>query len=392
MTRLSTQTPFVLLDDARPGGADARLFGAPTGIIEARSFDDIAPALDQLDEARAKGLHAAGYIGYEAGFAFEERLAWMRRDPPDDAPPLLWFGLFEGVERIAPGDVPARLDDPDGSRASAPKPRLTHSTYQRAFERVQGYIAAGDIYQANLTFACDIDVHGGPLALYARLRGTSRAGYGGIVWTGTHWLLSLSPELFFSLAGQTLTARPMKGTAERLADPEADALARQTLQSDPKQRAENLMIVDLLRNDLSRVSAPGSVRVPTLFSVETYPTIHQMISVVEGQARAGLGPMDVVRALFPCGSITGAPKLRAMEVIAQVERFGRGLYTGSIGYIAPDGTARFNVAIRSICVETGARQGVLGLGSGVVADSRADAEWQECLDKARFIEGIGKGG
>ncbi len=195
-----------------------------------------------------------------------------------------------------------------------------------------------------------------------------------------------SPESFFALDRGRIVTRPMKGTARRFADAEEDAVAIAELAADPKQRAENLMIVDLLRNDISRIALAGSVEVPALFTVETYPTIHQMISVVEGRVRPGLGPDEVIRALFPCGSITGAPKLRAMEVIDEVERYGRGLYTGSIGHIAPDGSARFNVAIRTISVEDGARHGVLGLGSGVVADSRPDAEWQECLDKSRFLQ------
>jgi para-aminobenzoate synthetase component 1 len=177
----------------------------------------------------------------------------------------------------------------------------------------------------------------------------------------------------------------MKGTARRLPTAEEDAAAIHELATDPKQRAENLMIVDLLRNDISRVTQAGSVKVPQLFKVETYPTIHQMISIVQGRMRDGLGPVDVIRALFPCGSITGAPKLRAMEVIREVERYGRGLYTGSIGHIGPDGSAWFNVAIRTISLESGAQSGILGLGSGIVADSQPDAEWQECLDKARFI-------
>ena len=187
------------------------------------------------------------------------------------------------------------------------------------------------------------------------------------------------------MEGRRIFARPMKGTARRLAEPAADAAAIRELTSDPKQRAENLMIVDLLRNDISRVAVPGSVKVPELFAVETYPTVHQLVSAVEGEVRPGLGPDEVIRALFPCGSITGAPKIRAMDVIAEVEPYGRGLYTGSIGHIAPEGTARFNVVIRSISLESGAKSGILGLGGGIVADSQPDAEWQECLDKARFV-------
>ena len=183
-----------------------------------------------------------------------------------------------------------------------------------------------------------------------------------------------------------VNALPMKGTAPRLADPAADARAAAGLASDAKQRAENLMIVDLIRNDLSRICRPGSVRVPDLFTVETYPTVHQMTSRVVGQLADGADAVEALAALFPCGSVTGAPKIRAMQVIAELERHRRGIYTGSIGSIDPDGNARFNVAIRTICVEKGATTGVMGIGSGIVADSTAGAEWTECLDKARFLE------
>jgi anthranilate/para-aminobenzoate synthase component I len=177
----------------------------------------------------------------------------------------------------------------------------------------------------------------------------------------------------------------MKGTARRLPHPPADRAAAADLRADPKQRAENLMIVDLLRNDLSRVCEPGSVAVPELFAVESYPTVHQMISRVTGRLNEGLGAIEALRSLFPCGSITGAPKIRAMEIIGEIEKTPRGIYTGSIGSIDPGGDARFNVAIRTISVEKDAGRGIMGIGSGIVADSMADSEWAECLDKARFV-------
>ena len=244
---------------------------------------------------------------------------------------------------------------------------------------------AGDIYQANLTFPCAVAVPENPLALYAALRDRAGAGHGAVLFTGEDWLLSFSPELFFTLEAGVLTARPMKGTAARGADSASDAAAMAQLQADPKQRAENLMIVDLLRNDLSRIAEAGSVVTPDLFHVESYPTVHQMTSTIKARLRAGLGPVDVLRAIFPCGSITGAPKLRAMEVIHEVETGPRGAYTGSIGCISPEGDAAFNVAIRTISVNEGSRLGRFGLGSGVVADSVMQAEWDECLEKGKFL-------
>jgi para-aminobenzoate synthetase component 1 len=381
----SEHEPFVLLDDASKGGeGHALLFRDPVGIVRADTMAQVMPALAEVARAADYGLHAAGYISYTAGHAFEARTAGyqLRRG---DTGPLLWFGMFEEAHAIPSAAVPDLLPPPDSRAFGAIEPMVTRAEYDLSIGKVLDYIVAGDIYQANLTFPAAVAFPGDPFAAYNAIRPRQSAGHGALIRHDGRHILSFSPESFFALRGSRIVTRPMKGTARRLADPEADAAAIAELAADPKQRAENLMIVDLLRNDISRVAIPGSVQVPALFAVETYPTIHQMISVVEGRVREGIGPDEVIRALFPCGSITGAPKIRAMDVIAEVEPFGRGLYTGSIGHIAPDGTARFNVAIRTISVEDGARDGVLGLGSGVVADSRPDAEWQECLDKARFL-------
>ena len=230
------------------------------------------------------------------------------------------------------------------------------------------------------------DYAGDPLALYAALRARARAGYGGVIWTGQTHYLSFSPELFFALKDQRITTKPMKGTAQRLADPAADAQAAEHLRTDPKQRAENLMIVDLLRNDLSRVCAAGSVKVPELFHIESYPTVHQMTSTVTGLLNDGADAVDVIQALFPCGSITGAPKIRAMQVVEEVEAAPRGIYCGSIGRIDDNGDAAFNVAIRTFTVSETTQSLSLGLGSGVVADSKEADEWAECLAKGDFAK------
>lgn len=382
---ISFETPFVLLDDARADGAAARFFAQPVAVIEARSYDETDAALDRLEDARAQGLYAAGFMSYEAGLALEDRLAPLQHAPRENEPPLLWFGLFERMERVAADAVSALLPDPAGGWAGVPAPRVTQSGYEKAFEKAQSFISAGDIYQTNLTFGCDVKFSGHPLAIYAQLRKGSLAGYGGVVWTGAHWLLSLSPELFFSLDDGRITARPMKGTAVRQGDPKADLAAREELQRDPKQRAENLMIVDLLRNDLSRVAAPGSVDVPSLFHVESYPTVHQMTSTVTADISSGTSAIDLIRTIYPCGSITGAPKIRAMEIIDELEGAPRGPYTGSMGWMGPSGDAAFNVAIRTLVLEEGATSATLGLGSGIVADSRVEDEWRECLAKGAFV-------
>jgi para-aminobenzoate synthetase/4-amino-4-deoxychorismate lyase len=366
----SLTRPFVLLDDARPGGR-ALLFSEAAEIVETGDFGAVPACLERL-----RGAQAAGFLAYEAGLALEQRLAPLRAAPAPGAPPLLWFGLFASCEEV---DAGALLPDGAGAWAGRPQPLISRAEYEAALAAVKTHIEAGDIYQANLTFAAEVRTLGHPLALYAALRGQAGAGHGALVFTGAHWILSLSPELFFTAdaAGRVVT-RPMKGTAPRDADPE-------TFRADPKQRAENLMIVDLLRNDLSRVARPGSVAVPELFAVETYPTILQLTSTVTAALEDGLGPIDLLHAIYPCGSITGAPKIRAMEIVAALEASPRGVYCGAIGRLAPDGEAAFNVAIRTLVMRAGDRVARIGLGSGIVADSQAGDEWCECLAKGAFV-------
>ena len=379
---------FVLFDDARErNAAPARLYRDPVDVITADCLEEVQPALDRLAEAGEMGLHAAGYMSYEAGLMLEDRLQPIALGQGDRTPamPLLWFGLFEGHRLIDPALLPDLLPDPASASIEPPQPLIDEQTYRAAFGRVQEYIRAGDIYQANLTFPCTARFDGDLMALYAAIRPRQRAGYGGIIRTGAHNILSFSPELFFTNVRGQLTARPMKGTARRSSDPARDAALARELEEDIKQRAENLMIVDLLRNDLSRVSRAGTVIVPDLFHVETYPTVHQMVSTIRARMLPGLSSVDILRILFPCGSITGAPKVRAMEIIDAVEAHPRDVYTGTMGWIDPNGDAAFNVAIRTIWVEEGSREGRLGLGSGIVADSDAESEWAECLAKGRFL-------
>jgi para-aminobenzoate synthetase / 4-amino-4-deoxychorismate lyase len=367
-------TPFALVDDARPGGG-AKLYHGLRGTVVAENPADLPKALQALADGAD---FRAGYIAYGAAPGVEPRAVAQA-----GATPCLWFGRFAHCQTIP--DVDALLPDPAGAWAGAPRPRITPAAYRGQFARVADYIAAGDIYQANLTFRADVPVAGHPAALYALLRRRAAAGYGALIWTGALWVLSFSPELFFEASRERLIARPMKGTAPRGATPAEDDAIAAALAADPKQRAENLMIVDLMRNDLGRIALPGSVQVPTLFEVERYPTVHQMVSSVVAVPRPEIGPAEALAALFPCGSVTGAPKLRAMEVIAEVEADARGLYTGAIGAIGPAGEASFNVAIRTLTLEPGAARAVLGLGSGVVADSNASQEWEECLAKGAFV-------
>ena len=371
-TVLDVSQPFVLLDDARAKGAPARLYRQPVRILKTHDAAAVRPLLDRVRAGVADGLHAAGFLSYEAAPAFEPSL-------PAGAPttPLLWFGLFDGYEDV---EVPALLPDPAGARVLAPEPSIDRTDYDRRFAAVQSLIAAGDVYQANLTFQAAVRFVGDPLALYVAVRGRAAAGWGGVVATGHDLILSFSPELFFVAEGDRVTCRPMKGTARPAPG------AAQRLAADPKQRAENLMIVDLLRNDLARVATPGSVVVPELFAVEHYPTVLQMTSTVTATLAPGHDAIDLLAATFPCGSITGAPKLRAIEALAEIEEVPRGVYTGSIGRVdGRGGGAQFNVAIRTLTIAGGDGHATMGLGGGIVADSRADDEWDEALAKGAFL-------
>ena len=392
--------PFILLDDARlEGASDARLYRAPLEIIVARRADEVAPALERIEALSRQGRDLAGMIAYEAGLTLEPRLAPLMAGRSGAQGPLVWFGAFDGYETIPAVQVPQRLlelaEGPRGSLGPM-EPQLSPGGYARAFAILQEAIAAGDIYQANLTFPLLGSWRGDPVALYAAIRPAAAAGYGGIVFDGSHWLLSFSPELFFALQDGAATVKPMKGTRPRGTDAAEDGRLAAELAASEKERAENLMIVDLMRNDLSRVAEPGSVRVENAFAVETYPTLHQMVSTVRARLLPGKGAVDMVRALFPCGSITGAPKIRAMEWIAKVEPGTRGAYCGAIGRIdgsSANGTgdAAFNVAIRTLRLtpgENGQGTAVLGVGSAIVADSQTMPEWRECLVKGSFVRRI----
>ncbi|HEX8056663.1 MAG TPA: chorismate-binding protein, partial [Novosphingobium sp.] len=311
--------PFILLDDARPEGAsDARLYRAPVELVVARRPEEVAPALARIEALHAEGHELAGYLAYEAGLALEPRLASLAAGRTGAMGPLVWFGAFDGYETIPTGEVPqwlaANAGGPSGA-IGALEPQLSSGGYSRNFAALQEAIRAGDIYQANPTFPLTASWSGDPLALYAAIRPSAGAGYGGVVFDGAHWLLSFSPELFFALKDGAATVKPMKGTRPRGRRPDEDKALAAELAASVKDRAENLMIVDLMRNDLSRVAEPGSVRVENAFAVESYPTVHQMVSTVRARLQPGRGAVDMIRALFPCGSITGAPKIRAMELI-----------------------------------------------------------------------------
>lgn len=393
---MGKREPLVLLDDARVVGAsDAQLYENPAEVFVARRPEQVAPVLAAADAARrGRGGTLAGYLAYEAGLALEDRLAPLARARTGAGGPLVWLGRFEHHRTIPEAEMPTFLSERgEGAASLGPlDPQISLAAYAEAFDALQEAIAAGEIYQANLTFALTGGFTGDPLTLYAALRPAARAGYGGVVFDGDRWLLSLSPELFVSLKGREAKVKPMKGTRPRATHDAEDKALRDELAGSEKDRAENLMIVDLLRNDLSRVAEPGSVRVEDAFAVETYPTVHQMVTTVRARLADGAGPIDLLTALFPCGSVTGVPKIRAMELIAAVERDVRGPYCGAIGRIGPpdkngDGELAFNVAIRTLRlteIENGRGKAELGVGGAIVAGSEARAEWREALTKGAF--------
>lgn len=375
--------PFVLIEDRLAPGRPARLYANPVDEIRADRPDDVEPALSALDDARARGLHAAGFMAYELGYLFEPRLAPLL--PEGRRLPLLWFGLFE--EPVA---LEGRVLDEAFARRPPPAPlaglAFAHdgATHAAKVDRILEHISAGDVYQINLTLPVDFRVPGDPLALYAALRVAQPVAHGGVVALAEATLLSVSPELFLRVEDGRATTRPMKGTTPRGADAAADEAARRALAADEKQRAENLMIVDLMRNDLARVAELGSVEVPDLFRVETYPTLHTMTSTVTARLAATTTTADLVRAIFPCGSITGAPKVMAMSIIRALETRPRDVYTGAIGVFSPDGTVDLNVAIRTATVFADGTA-AWGTGGGIVADSKGASEWEEARLKARVL-------
>src|SRR5215467_1212092 len=383
-------TPFILLDDSltitAPGvSGRTLLFEQPEQIVAVDQPHKVEAGLGAVTEGLAHGLHAAGFFAYELGYCLEPKLQALL--PPDRQQPLFWIGLFPEPLQFTDAETRAWLDAYgalDRSTISDLQLSWTRDQYTRAFTQVEDYIAAGDVYQINLTLKYRFAFAGDPVALYAALRRKQRVAYGALIAVGDFSILSLSPELFFRREGKHVMSRPMKGTAPRGRTPREDARLKTWLTVDEKQRAENLMIVDLLRNDLGRIAKIGSVEVTDLFTVETYRTVHQMTSGITAELRADMGLSDMLKALFPCGSVTGAPKVRAMEIIRELEVYPRGVYTGAIGHVAPNGDSQFNVAIRTLFID-GEGTGEMGIGSGVVSDSKADAEFEECLLKAQFL-------
>ena len=374
--------PAVLLECNRTDqdGASYSFSGCVDQVV-AHCPTAVYAALKEVERAVSSGLHAAGYIAYEAAAGLDPAL----KTRPHGAMPLVWFGLFERRMPAAVGRFRSRR----AYSLSPWRPSIGRDEYGDVVAGIHACIAAGDSYQVNYTYRMRADFAGDAAAFYTDLCRSQPTAYSAYVDCGRFQVLSASPELFFRLKSGELTARPMKGTRRRGRWPEEDRILFDDLKRSPKDRAENVMIVDMLRNDLGRVSETGSVRTSALWEVERYETVLQMTSTVQSRLRSGLGVPDLLWAAFPCGSVTGAPKVRTMEIISELEDSPRGAYTGSIGYISPGPEAQFNVAIRTVTVDRENGLAEFGVGSGVTHDSNAEGEYEECRTKARLLLNTG---
>jgi para-aminobenzoate synthetase component 1 len=379
---MTPDEPFVLLRDDVAN--ETRVFARPEALIVARDPDQFFAGLEAMEAARKQGKWIAGFMAYEAGYLFERRLAGyatLGRETP-----LMAFGVFDAPQAGHPLATPRQRIENEPF-LTAPRADWDFATYEARFERLHWHLRQGDCYQANLTMPIRARWTGDPVAAFWSLIERQPVHYGALVNLGGPVLLSRSPELFFNVDEDGwIETHPMKGTAPRGVTPGEDRQIIEAMRADEKTQAENRMIVDLLRNDISRITEVGTLSVPKLFDIETYPTVHQMVSHVRARLLPDLTISDIFAALFPCGSITGAPKMRAMEILHELEDGPRDAYCGAIGFIAPDGRMRFNVAIRTISLfDTG--EAVFNAGGGIVFDSRAADEYAECLLKARFAVG-----
>ncbi|MCC6486060.1 MAG: aminodeoxychorismate synthase component I [Candidatus Hydrogenedentes bacterium] len=355
-----------------------RCFRSPVRVYATCNPAEVRSLLATIDAHVREGLYAAGYLAYEAAPAFDLALA---THPPTELP-VLWFGIYAQPEDDQ-GEPPT-----EHYEVGPWEPRVSEQDYCETVARLREWIAAGDTYQVNSTFPLFAAFHGSSLRWFHDLCGAQQAKHCAHLNTGRFHIVSASPELFFELDGEVLRTKPMKGTAPRGRFTEEDQALADSLRDSVKDRAENVMIVDLLRNDMGRISRTGSVHVESLFDVERYPTVWQMTSTIA--SRTGASVPDILAALFPSGSVTGAPKVRTMEIICEVERVPRGVYCGAIGWWGPERKASFNVAIRTAVIDTKNSCASYCVGSGITWDSSADAEHKECLSKALVLRQPGK--
>ncbi len=382
--------PFVLLDNSKnySGKNPGLLFTKPHDVIICKSLSRVNSTLTKIENALAQGHYLAGWISYEAGLSFHPTL---KNKALTLAPePLIWMGVFKrprsfSVQELTDFFQRVKVTTPAAGLTKPPKSLESKKAFNAEFRKILNYIKTGDIYQVNHTFPLELEVFGPALKFYSQLRDAQPVPFGSFIDTGEWKVLSFSPELFFSRKGDQLISRPMKGTAKPGLTLEQTLEKMKLLSGDEKNRAENLMITDLIRNDFSRICLPGTVKVPKLFEVERFRTVLQMSSEVRGKLKKRVSFSDILTALFPCGSITGAPKIRAMEIISETEPNPRGIYTGALGYISPKSDMTFSIPIRTAVINKEGK-GKFGIGSGLVAQSKPADEFAECKLKGKFLE------
>ncbi|WP_458123202.1 aminodeoxychorismate synthase component I [Paenibacillus sp. Z3-2] len=367
--------PYILFDFVGEDRCKQRkIFRNPVEVIKATSIEEVKPALRQIQDAVDQGYYAVGYVSYEAAPAFDPAF----RVHSDVVLPLIWFGIFGGYDT-------GYASSSDEYRISEWEPTVTEKTYHQNIHKIHEAIARGDTYQVNYTMRLRSEYEGDPYAFYTKLCDAQQADYSAMLQLGDISILSASPELFFKKNGNQLETRPMKGTVKRGFYQEQDDELADWLYQSPKNRAENVMITDLLRNDLSVIAETGSVHVPRLFDIEKYYTLFQMTSTVTANTRSHIQLEDMFSALFPCGSITGAPKISTMDLIYELEDTPREIYCGSIGMLSPDGSSVFNVAIRTVWIDHQRNQAEYGVGGGITWDSTASDEYAEAKTKALML-------
>lgn len=352
-------------------------FRRPRELIILRSGESLCRILDEIERrVERDGIYAAGFVTYEASPAFD---AALKVQEDASSLPVAWFGLYEGAEETA---LPPPSSDPEPP-PPAWRAFIDPDRYDAALQKIKRCLEDGETYQVNFTFRMASSFPADPWEYFVRMIHAQQCRYGAFVRTDRWAVCSASPELFFDLVGDELLCRPMKGTSARRLTQRQDLEAAEALRRSEKERAENVMITDMVRNDMGRIAESGRVKVTRLFEVEKYPTVWQMTSSVRASTRAPLA--EIFRALFPPASVTGAPKKRTMEIIAELEDSPRRLYTGAVGFIAPHRRAQFNVAIRTVVVDTAAGSAEYGVGSGIVWDSAPAAEYEECVAKTRVL-------
>lgn len=375
MSNLQIESPLLSFEFATAEGEiKPYTFSQPEKVIVAYSVEEVIPSLQKIEKAVEKGYYAAGFLTYESAPAFDSAF----KVKAETHMPLLWFGLFSEVQNRS-------IQSSGYYQHSSWIPSVQRVGYDAALDSIKRHIENGYTYQTNYTIRLQSEFKGDDIAFFNRLKKAQLSNYCAYIHTGEHSILSASPELFFHLKGNKITTRPMKGTVKRGRTYSEDIEQREWLRNSAKDRSENVMIVDLLRNDLGMISEPGTVKVEQLFTIEQYPTVHQMTSTITSTLSEHTSMIDIFKALFPCGSITGAPKIKTMEIISELEVEPREIYCGAIGYITPDKEAIFNVPIRTVWIDQKEGTATYGVGGGITWDSTSTGEYNEVVAKASFL-------